>query len=98
MLAGGGVRYDNVRKLIEATGVSEVHSTARVSVPSQMRFRPVSGVRACVVFDVHTAGLLNALFNWLIFHSRNIAVILQSCIANIVIGSFEVLMFGAFTT
>lgn len=39
ILAGGGVNSGNVRKLIESTGVKEVHASARSSVASDMQFR-----------------------------------------------------------
>lgn len=40
ILAGGGVRGANVVELVRSTGVREVHSSARRSVESAMRFRP----------------------------------------------------------
>lgn len=40
VVAGGGVRPENVRALVRKTGVSEVHATARVLVPSGMEHRP----------------------------------------------------------
>lgn len=40
ILAGGGVRPENVRALVRATGVDEVHATARELVPSAMEHRP----------------------------------------------------------
>ena len=39
VLAGGGVRPANVRELVRATGVSEVHATARELVESAMEHR-----------------------------------------------------------
>lgn len=39
IMAGAGVRLSNVRKIVEGTGVRLVHSTARDSRPSAMRFR-----------------------------------------------------------
>jgi copper homeostasis protein len=39
ILPGGGVKPERVTELIQATGVTEVHLSARVSVPSPMRFR-----------------------------------------------------------
>lgn len=38
MLAGGGVRRNNVREFVAATGVQEVHASLRARVPSPMRF------------------------------------------------------------
>ncbi|HZB89082.1 MAG TPA: copper homeostasis protein CutC [Terracidiphilus sp.] len=38
VMAGGGVRRSNVRELVAATGVQEVHSSLRARVPSPMRF------------------------------------------------------------
>ncbi|MBK7875350.1 MAG: copper homeostasis protein CutC [Planctomycetes bacterium] len=40
ILAGGGVRPENVRALVRATGVDEVHATARRLVESAMEHRP----------------------------------------------------------
>ncbi|MCF7674581.1 MAG: hypothetical protein K9N23_18845 [Akkermansiaceae bacterium] len=39
ILPGGGVKPERVTELIQATGVTEVHLSARVSMPSPMRFR-----------------------------------------------------------
>lgn len=39
ILAGGGVNSRNVKRLIESTGVIEVHASARSSVASYMQFR-----------------------------------------------------------
>lgn len=39
ILPGGGVKPERVTELVRATGVGEVHLSARVSVPSPMRFR-----------------------------------------------------------
>lgn len=40
ILAGAGVRASNVAALLEATGVSEVHGSAREVVASPMEYRP----------------------------------------------------------
>ncbi|MBI5364777.1 MAG: copper homeostasis protein CutC [Planctomycetes bacterium] len=40
ILAGGGVRPENVRALVRKTSVSEVHATARELVSSAMEHRP----------------------------------------------------------
>lgn len=37
-MAGGGVRSDNVSRLVAMTGVTEVHATARVTLPSGMSY------------------------------------------------------------
>lgn len=39
VVAGGGVRAENVRALVEETGVREVHFSARTTVPSSSKFR-----------------------------------------------------------
>jgi copper homeostasis protein len=39
VMAGGGVTAENVAELVKITGVTEVHATARVSVPSAMVYR-----------------------------------------------------------
>ncbi|WP_211229508.1 copper homeostasis protein CutC [Nakamurella lactea] len=39
ILAGGGIRGDNVAELVRATGVSQVHFSGRARVPSAMRHR-----------------------------------------------------------
>jgi copper homeostasis protein len=39
VMAGGGVRPDNVEGLIAATGVSDIHAALRTAIPSQMAFR-----------------------------------------------------------
>ncbi len=39
ILAGGGVREHNVREMVRATGVEEVHTSLRTRVPSPMRYR-----------------------------------------------------------
>jgi copper homeostasis protein len=39
VLPGGGITPRNVRRIVEATGVSEVHLSARSSVESRMEFR-----------------------------------------------------------
>lgn len=44
LLAGGGVRPANVRALVDATGVREVHATARELVASVATHRPASPV------------------------------------------------------
>ncbi len=38
VMAGGGVRRNNVREFVTATGVQEVHASLRARVPSPMRF------------------------------------------------------------
>lgn len=38
ILAGGGVREHNVRELVRATGVEEVHASLRTRVPSSARY------------------------------------------------------------
>jgi copper homeostasis protein len=40
VLAGGGVTAANVAALVAATGVTEVHGSARVAVPGGTRHRP----------------------------------------------------------
>ena len=39
VMAGGGVRPTNVRRILEQTGVREVHAGLRSTIPSPMRFR-----------------------------------------------------------
>lgn len=39
ILAGGGVKSSNVRDLVDQTGVTEVHASARSAVGSKMEFR-----------------------------------------------------------
>lgn len=39
ILAGGGVNSGNAAELLRLTGVSELHASARASLPSAMRFR-----------------------------------------------------------
>ena len=39
IMAGGGVSESNVHRIIEATGVREIHASVRVHVPSPMRYR-----------------------------------------------------------
>jgi copper homeostasis protein len=39
IMVGGGITQSNVRHIIEATGVHEIHASVRVPVPSPMRFR-----------------------------------------------------------
>ncbi|MCX6876864.1 MAG: copper homeostasis protein CutC [Verrucomicrobia bacterium] len=39
LLPGGGVKPENIAEIIRRTGVTEVHLSARVSVPSTMRHR-----------------------------------------------------------
>lgn len=39
IMAGGGVRESNVHRIIEETGVREIHASVRVQVPSPMRYR-----------------------------------------------------------
>jgi copper homeostasis protein CutC len=39
VMAGGGVTADNAKELVRITGVSEVHATARVSMPSRMVYK-----------------------------------------------------------
>jgi copper homeostasis protein len=39
VLAGGGLTTRNVRRIVQATGVTEVHLSARSSIESQMQFR-----------------------------------------------------------
>ncbi len=37
--AAGGIREDNVRRIVEETGVREVHAALQTPIPSPMRFR-----------------------------------------------------------
>lgn len=39
IMAGGGVRESNVHRIIEETGVREIHASVRVQVPSPMHYR-----------------------------------------------------------
>jgi copper homeostasis protein len=39
LMVGGGITRSNVRHIIEATGVREIHASMRVHVPSPMRHR-----------------------------------------------------------
>jgi copper homeostasis protein len=39
IMVGGGIRETNVRRIIAATGVREIHANVGSSVPSQMQFR-----------------------------------------------------------
>jgi copper homeostasis protein len=39
VMAGGGVRAENVRHIVDASGVSAVHTSARASAESEMVFR-----------------------------------------------------------
>jgi copper homeostasis protein len=39
IMAGGGVRESNVHRIIEETGVREIHASVRVQLPSPMRYR-----------------------------------------------------------
>lgn len=39
IMAGGGVTESNVHRIIEETGVREIHASVRVHVPSPMRYR-----------------------------------------------------------
>ncbi len=39
VLPGGGLTPRNIRRVVEATGVTEVHLSARCTVPSSMEFR-----------------------------------------------------------
>ncbi|RJE71517.1 copper homeostasis protein CutC [Reichenbachiella sp. MSK19-1] len=39
ILAGGGVRVDNIKSLVEQTGVREIHISARQTIDSQMNYR-----------------------------------------------------------
>jgi copper homeostasis protein len=39
IMAGGGVRENNLAQLIAVTGAREFHTSARISVPSEMNFR-----------------------------------------------------------
>jgi copper homeostasis protein len=39
IMAGGGITQNNVRNIIANTGVSEIHASVRVRVPSQMQHR-----------------------------------------------------------
>jgi copper homeostasis protein len=39
MMVGGGITESNVRRIVELTGVREVHASLRVSVPSPMMYR-----------------------------------------------------------
>lgn len=39
ILPGGGITPRNLRRIVEGTGVSEVHLAARTSIQSQMQFR-----------------------------------------------------------
>lgn len=39
LLAGAGVSSDNAKDIISQTGISELHASARITVPSAMRFR-----------------------------------------------------------
>lgn len=39
ILAGGGVRLDNIKSLVEQTGVREIHISARQTIDSQMNYR-----------------------------------------------------------
>jgi len=38
-MAGGGVRAENVRRIVDASGVSAVHTSARGTSESEMVFR-----------------------------------------------------------
>jgi copper homeostasis protein len=40
IMAGGGINPDNAAKIIRATGVSEIHASARRNVCSKMLFQP----------------------------------------------------------
>jgi copper homeostasis protein len=39
VMAGGGITESNVHRILEATGVREIHASVRVHVPSPMRHR-----------------------------------------------------------
>ena len=39
VMAGGGITESNVHRIMEATGVREIHASVRVQVPSPMRHR-----------------------------------------------------------
>jgi copper homeostasis protein len=39
IMVGGGITPSNVYRIIEATGVQEIHASVRVHVPSPMRYR-----------------------------------------------------------
>jgi copper homeostasis protein len=39
VMVGGGITQSNVHRIIEATGVREIHASVRVHVPSPMRYR-----------------------------------------------------------
>lgn len=39
IMAGGGISESNVHRIIEQTGVTEIHASVRVHVPSPMRYR-----------------------------------------------------------
>jgi copper homeostasis protein len=39
VMAGGGLKPENIRQVVESTGVPEVHFSARRAVPSRMRHR-----------------------------------------------------------
>lgn len=39
ILAGGGINPSNAAKIIQATGISEVHASARSKMPSKMQYR-----------------------------------------------------------
>jgi copper homeostasis protein len=39
IMVGGGITPSNVHRIIEATGVREIHASVRVHIPSPMRYR-----------------------------------------------------------
>lgn len=42
ILPGSGVRAKNIKEIVLATGVQEIHSSARMSIPSKMAYHQVS--------------------------------------------------------
>lgn len=57
ILAGGGVRPENVAELVRASGVTEVHFSGRGTVGSPMRYRHPAVTMGSRGFDEYTRGV-----------------------------------------
>ena len=70
ILAGGGVRSDHARQLIDHTGVCELHLGPRRAIPSGMRLQPASARDSTPAGD----GL-----GWMELDAEEVARVVETC-------------------